>query len=547
MALKTLGPMTRGSATPIEFAFYGFNGGLNVKDPPELVGDNDLTIATNVYLQSGGVRFRNGMNAYGTSIGNLTGLVLARFYQDVLNGNTVSPETVALLGQYNGNLYTMTSGGTNTLVGSIGGSTASAMTTARIQNPNGQFFPAGLTDCTVICTGSGGPYVYDGTHLYTPAGWSSASGARWCAVVNGILWFGGIPKYPNQIFGTGDGILQSMETLPAIRNFVFSAPVQGLCALGSGANAALVVGMNTGISVLYGTGPSTFYRQDVPMTDGVTAGRTMIADRGIAYFLGHNAVYQFDGTSVPQAISYKIEPWILGDPFTPGYPFKSGSRGLSWAAIYNNRLHLGYCSTNTTPDAILVYDLNVKGWTVLTTTPGLNGITLLDAPSDAAPFVALAGSATTGAAYTWDYVPATTTTAVTDNGANVFAQVQTKYFKLGVPGTYKALQRFYPEFQVAGTFAAAFTVSVDYGVTTTNSTSVNPSTASDVLVWDQGLWDSNVWGGLSAFYPFGYPTSRIDMAGTQGDAFAFGVTMTTNLAPWIWTGGTGVFNQRGRV
>ena len=43
----------------------------------------------------------------------------------------------------------------------------------------------------------------------------------------------------------------------------------GLCAAGSGASATLIIGLNTGISVLYGTGPSTFYLQGIPFQDGV--------------------------------------------------------------------------------------------------------------------------------------------------------------------------------------------------------------------------------------------------------------------------------------
>ena len=49
-------------------------------------------------------------------------------------------------------------------------------------------------------------------------------------------------------------------------------------------------------------------RQDMPFQDSVTAGRTMISDNGVVYFLGRNGVYSFDGMSVPKQISEKIEP-----------------------------------------------------------------------------------------------------------------------------------------------------------------------------------------------------------------------------------------------
>ena len=294
MGYKTLGKLQMGSTTPLEFAYFGCRGGLNVLDPPQLVGDDDLTIAKDGYLQVtgdglGGFRMRNGMHlACSGSIPQAGMGIVARFYQGVQSGAVVSPETVKLLEQINDELYSVSST-TYTAIGSIG-SGAKPMTTMRIQNPNDPHFTGGLTDCTVICTGVGGPYVYDGTNLYVPTGWADASGAEWCAIVNGIPWFGGIPAYPNQIFGAGDGVTESMETLPGTRNFVFSAPVRGLCALGSGANAALIVGLNMGFGVLFGTGPTTFYLQEISFEDAVAAGRSMVSANGVVYFLGNNGV-----------------------------------------------------------------------------------------------------------------------------------------------------------------------------------------------------------------------------------------------------------------
>jgi hypothetical protein len=547
MAIKTFGKLQTGEADSLEFGFYGFRGGLNVKAAPQLVGDEDLTVAFQGYLRpDGAFQMRNGMATYGTAISGTGQLILDRFYQTVKNGTSIA-EVNAVLGQFNGTLYSIPSSGSPTTIGSIGNGSTQA-TFARIQDPNDPNFVSGLTDCTVICTGVGGPYIYDGTNLYTPSGWSQASGASWCAVVNGILWFGGIPAFPNQIFGTGDGIIASMESLPAYRNFVLSAPVTGLVAQGTGATATLVIGRNQGVSVLFGTGPSTFFLQDVPFQDGVTAGRTMISANGVVYWLGRNAHYTFNAQTVPTQTSVKVEPWILDDPFTPGYAM-TGNRGLSWSCIYNNRLHLGYCSNATLPNTILVYDLNLNAWTVAQTTPGLSSMVLLDAPNDPSPYGCLAGSATSGQAYTWDYVPPSTTTAVYDGTTPVYAQAQSKYFKLGVPGTNKALQRFYPEFLVSGTFSTVFTVSTDYGLSTQNAETTNPVTSLTSLMWDTAgsLWDQAAWGGLSTFVPFGSPSSRIDFPGIQGESFAFGVSMSSPLAPWIWSGGTGVYSQRGRT
>jgi hypothetical protein len=272
----------------------------------------------------------------------------------------------------------------------------------------------------------------------------------------------------------------------------------------------------------------------------------MISENGICYFLGHQAFYAFDGQSEPKAISAKIEPWILNDPFTPGYPMTQ-NWPLSWAQVYNNRLHLGYCSNSTTPNVILCYDLVVQGWTVLTTTPGIASMITLDAPSDGNPYTCLVGSATTGQVYTWDFVPTDATQPALDDATAVLAQVQTKYFKIGVPGTNKALQRFYPEFLVAGAFQAPFTMSTNYGQVITQVFIENLTPVGSGMTWDVGQWDVNSWGGALGFSSFGAPISRLDFPGTQAESFAFGISTTQSLAPWIWSGGSGVYTQLGRT
>lgn len=543
MPLKTFGKLQSGNPSSLEFGFYGFEGGLNVKGAPQLIRDNELTIATNGYLRpDGAFQMRNGMLAYGVNVAAYP-LYLTRFFQLVKNGTSIT-EVVKLLGVCNGTLYDI-SAGSNTNIGSVGGTTAQAPTFVRFENPNDPNFASGLTDCIVICTGVGGPYVYDGTNLYTPGGWSAAAGARWCEIVNGIIWFGQIPAFPNQVFGTGDGITASMESLPGYRNFVFSQPVVGLKAQGTGATASLVVALNTGISVLYGTGPSTFFLQDIPWNDGVISGRAMASYSGVIFFLGHAAVYSFDAQTIPQPISSKIEPWILNDQFTAGFPMTQ-NQNLAWMKVYNNRLHIGYCSNSVTLNTILCYDLSIKAWTVLQTTPGLASMALLDAPGDPDPYTCYVGSVN-GNVYQWDYVPSSGSNLTYDGTTPVLAQVQSKYFKLGVPGTNKSLTRFSPEYLVTGIFQTTFTVSTDYGLVTTQtqiSSAVNPT---NTLLWDTGLWDLGVWAGPVPFLPFGPPTSRLDFPGIQGESFAFGVSTSTPQSPWIWSGGSGVFVQQGRT
>jgi hypothetical protein len=549
-----LGPTRRKTAGTKDFGAYNFRVGLDIRSTPQEVDDHALTIGTNVYLRAdGGTILRNGMLAFGTPPATGQG-ILARFYQDVKNGSVVTPETVALLEQVGNTLYSVGSV-SNTTIGTIGTGSPNAapMTWVRIQDPNDPHFPSGLTDVIVICTGSGGPYIYDGVNLYVPAGWSQASGAGACAVVNGILWFGQIPAFPNQIFGAGDGITASMETLPAYRNFVLSAPVVGLCAIGTGANAILAVGRNTGLTLLYGTGPSTFYAQDIPFPDGVTAGRSMVSGSGVLYFLGRMAYYNFDGTSTPQRASKRVEPWILNDPIIAAQPNQypmTGNFNLAWATLYNNRIHLGYCANSSSfPNAILTLDLELGGWTVQVPTPGLSSMILLDAPSDPSPYQCYVAAATTGQVYQWDSLGAFVNgqaAMALDGTTPVLATAQSKYFKVGVPGTNKTLTRYYPEFFVSATpFQLPVTVSTDYGNTTASSVIENSSMA--IPLWDSGvLWDSGALWGATGYTSFNAPATRLDFD-IPFEAVAFGFAMSAAMAPFIWAGGTGSFSQRGRT
>uniref|UniRef100_E6QP79 Uncharacterized protein n=1 Tax=mine drainage metagenome TaxID=410659 RepID=E6QP79_9ZZZZ len=550
MAEKTLGRLQKGTTGSLEFGIYGFNGGLNVKSVPQQVGDNDLTVALNVYLStSGGVRMRNGITKHGASLGASPVIGLVRFFQTINAGLPVSPPTVATLAQVGGNLY---NADTATPIGSIGGTTAAPMVTARAQDANDPHI-AGLTDVLVICTGSGGPYVYDGANLYTPAGWADAASAAWCTIVNGVVWFGGIPGNPRTVYGTGDGIVTSFESLPGYNVFLMSHPVTGLCTLGNGASSTLVVGMITGIATISGTGPNNYVLQEIPSVDGVAAGRTMVTydglpgssmftDPGVLFFLGRSGVYQFNGYSPPSQMSIKVEPWILNDPYVPGYPM-SENRNLSFSWVYNNRLHIAYCSNSFVPNTILVFDFIVGGWTVLQPTPGMSSATLLDAPGDPAPSPCVVGSSTSGQLYNWDIEPGAGNVA-TDDGATIQTAFQTKYFPLGVPGTNKMLTRAYPEFFLTGPIQGNFYAQTDYGnIVNAHLLATTPQTG---YLWDVGQWDQAIWSANLVFQPYGPPASRVDFDETQGNTFAFGVTTSGGTAPYIFGGMTGVFKQLGR-
>jgi hypothetical protein len=546
MPLREVGKFPRGQAASRTVYCSDFRGGLNVAASGQALGDTDLTIAYNGYLSTTGAF----SSRFGLS--DLTGQIAAaaavngfRFYQGIVNGTPVMSPTAHTYSivQLGSNIYNEN----GSLIGSVG--SAQPMSWCRVEDPNDPHFVSGLTDVAVMCTGTGGPYVWDGTNLYTPAGWSQASGASWCAVVNGIIWFGGIANFPNQIFGSGDGITASMETLPAYRNFSLTGPVLGLVAQGTGANASLVIGRNAGISVLYGTGPSTFYLQDVPMTDGMPYGHSALAYAGSVVWVGTQSVWLFDGVSIPRSISEKIRSFIEGNnspnQYTPAfgtnYPITTNDGCSPLGAIWNSRYHIIYsASGGSVPDTVLCYDFLVGGWTVVQTTPAISCLWSLDAPADFSTGQDNAGqaraSAGNGHLYAWETVGLAdsntgcydiTTTVGPTTYAPVLSQMATKFFKLGAPGTTKALRRTYPELTVLGPAGLTGVVATDYGATT----STQPQPASTSAFND-------------IFVPSGSPTTRVDWDQVTGDAFSFGIQNTVASGPWTVGGFSAAYHQR---
>lgn len=532
MPLTVSGQRQFGQLNDNEFSWYGMRG-LNINDAPEQLDDGDLTQAINVYLRfDGGVEQRRGITTHGSQLSASPGSNCFRFWQQVINGAASS--AAYTLAQVGGNLYNGETGaqiGANNVLG-VGALPACF---AKIFDPN---HTGGASDICVMTTGVGGPYAFDGSTVYTlPGAAAVTAGARWCAVVNNVLWLGGLPLQPNLIVGT---LVGNPESEPFYQQIALSQPVMGLAVIGSGAQAQLVAGHRHGLSILSGVNPSNFILQEVPYDDGVVAGRSMLTDQGLLYFLGNRAVYTFDG-AVITPISKNVQPWILNDPLYPDFPM-NGDRTISWAFLWNNRYVLFYDSGGVGyPNTALVFDLVVQGWTVLTGLK-LYGFCMKDAPGDATPYAALVMDATKGQLYNWDAFVNTTAYNVSDNGAAIAAVVSSKYFKLGQPGTPKKLRRFYFELFLLGAnpnlSINAGTIS-DYGTVVTTGIVSNTGIAG--AEWDVSQWDQASFATGTLQY-FQY---RKDF-NVVGEAFAFTINSNVVQPPWRWMGGSGVFVQGAR-
>jgi len=561
MPFSRYGKMRRDTAGNLDFGIYDFSGGLNCKSSPQNLADNELTQALNGYLRpDGGFQSRSGLNLYQTLPVDDPVLGLFRFAQYVQA--TKGVEVVRTLAQCGGVLYDLDS---KVALATLSlGKNDKPWSVTMASDPQANPLPltnqSGLTEVAVICTGEPGkgPFIYDGHNLYHPPGWGNAKGAQWCQLVNGVVWFGGIPNFPTQVMSTGAGQVagDSFEAIAGYSIFDFGQPVVGLSSVGAGAQAMLCVGLPNGLALVYGTGPANYTLQNVPMdNDGVACGYAMQSVNGVEYLLGNNNAYLFTpGTSLTtQSItpfSTKVQPWITNDPFTTGYPMQ-GDRNQFFAFTYYDRYHIAYSSANANViDSVLVYDTNIQGWTVLQLGEAITCSTLINAPGDPSPWACLVGG-TNGRVYTWDpYVGQTNslwnvsawdgalwddTTTNNDNGATIQVWVATKFFKVGEPGTVKTLHRIYPEILYPISFGGTATVQTDYGQESVFTAAVYAAQSTGAL-WDVSVWDTAFWQSQpAALTSWNAPASRIDvfslLPNTIGNFLVWNEG-SWNRAPW---------------
>ena len=522
-----------------DFAHYDFGGGINIQDSPQKLADTDLTSAVNVNLSTDGdLVQRLGVIATGSGAPAAPGFGargLFRFVQRIVNGAVVGGPTGAgitqMIKQVGSTLYDATTGAMIGTAGQLGGG-AQDMSCVQVFDP---MHINGPTDILVICVGSAagaGPFAYDGTQLYNfNAAPTNVAGARWCTVINATLWFGNVYGQPNLVVAA---YVNQPENTPGYNTFAMSGPVTGLGVLGSGLQSSLAVGLPTGLSLISGFTPNSFTVNEVPMSDGVTGGRTMITVDGILYFVGDSGIYRYDGQSFTE-ISRKVRPWLLNDPRARDYPM-NGDRTLSWAMYYNRRIYFWYVSLptpTTTPQlaTALVWDLLREGWTIYQSQIAFGaGCVVTAVPNASAPEQVQVVGQADAICYLFDYLNIGTD-QVTDNGIPYVSSWMSKFFKIGDPGTAKRLLRIYPEV-FATTLGTTFTITTDYGAqVNTLQLTARPFT------WDAGMWDLFQWGTLvQAYYK-----KRFDV-NIQGEAFAFGITNSA-LTPYRFMGLSGRFSQ----
>lgn len=407
--------------------------------------------------------------------------------------------------------------------------------------------PVGPTDILVICTGSGGPYYFDGTNISTHPQWTQfAAGAKFCQVSNGTLWFSGIPSAPNTL-------VQMQIGNPSIwqQTYSTSYPVTGLSVLGAGSQSGLFFGMTQGVGITFGVNSVDAYYQEIPHEDGVASSRSCIAVNGLVYFVGNFNIYVFDGQNIT-AIGDNVRPWIICDPNRTDFPMNGNRQLTSFSWYYNDFIYFAYDSGPVGyANTFLVWHLKQQGWTMLTG-PKLAGATLLNAPGDSYPVQCVVVDATVSQAYNWDVFNGTgpNEMGVDDAGAIIVTSILTKYFHLAGHGTQSRLIGITPELFVIQ-FGGQIVVVTDYAASSLLQV-YSYVESGNALVWDQSSWNSANWGGSAGLTFVSIPLQVDDTinGATPGlpptHAFAFGVTTNDKNPPYRWAGLSGEYAIEGR-
>lgn len=516
----------------LDFQTFGFGGGINIQDPLHELKDTELTSAINGYLDVGGAfSGRLGMQANGPAIVSAgPGRGMYRFFQNVTNGHPTQFKCTLM--QVGGSLFDADTGQN---YGSVGGPSAASMSCAKVFDPS----YAGGTDLLIICTGVGGPYVFDGTQVipYSTTG-TTITAARWCYSIGNILWMGGLSLQPNTIAGSQLG---APSVFPGYSIFTFTQPVVGLSSLGVGLQATLVAGLVRGVGLMSGFTPNSFIEQeiipsDTTQRDGVASGLAMCNVDGYTMIPGRYAIYRYDGATFTE-LTQKVRPWVLCDPNHPEFPM-NGDRSLTWSMQWDRRLYFWYCSNSVTPNTALVYDLTARGWTIYSGV-SLGAACAIDAPGDGLPTKLMVADAVLGQQHLFDVhnsADPTTPWAVSDNGVVVRQSFSTKFFRIGDAGCFKRLIQTRSQFQTLQKTAICV--------------AATPNDLSAGVNLNQMNVTASVNNGLTPSAEQAYRAPRADY-NIQGEAFSLGVTtppgQTTPVAPWTCTGITGRISQSPRT
>lgn len=441
-----------------EFPVMQF-AGLNNRDASIHIDDNQASDLLNVHFDNrGAITKRNGYTALNaTAIDGNPIKSLFTYYK--------SDGTRKLLAASGTSVYDVTNG------------TPTAIKTGL--NGNGQRFTAAtFYDKLYLLNGNttDGLMKYDGTNFATVTG---APNGKYVVTHKNRLYIAGDPANPSRLYMSDLG---QPETWPSL-NFIDINTNDGDAITGIAEHLdALVIFKERSVHVLRGTGPQNYSILDSHQSHGTVSHWSIAQVLNQLVYLGRDGVYAYDGKAV-HLISDLIRGSVLGLSDHP--PWQQTYLVNACATEYKNKYWLSVTEGNgqTLNNRVYVYDYLHKAWTRYDLS-----VSCFSLFQTSTSFGLYSGDVTQGFVYHQD-------TGNSDNGANIYAFLQTKDFDFGATSHYKSYK---------GLFFAAqqqdqdYSINIQYIQDLGKQSKVIPLHlgGSNASVWGTFVWGVDVWGAV---------------------------------------------------
>lgn len=475
-----------------EFPIFNFGGGLNNKEAPHRIADNQSPDLLNVnFDQFPAIQSRKGYVALNAT---------------QIDGNPI--KTLISYNKNNGSKYLLATSGTS--IYQWNGTQWVAIKTGL--TGNGLVFGYQVfNDNLYMCNGVDGLLKYDGTTVSTVAG---APQGKYLTLFKNHMFMAGDPANPNLVYFSDLATAESWPALDVIaENTNDGDVITGLKVF----KDMLVIFKERGKFILKGSGPS-YYVNVGPIGKGTVSQNSAVVipdyESGhgdLLVFLARDGVYAFDG----------VHDRLLSDPIQGSVnlwnqQYLSGAVAVDYGHKYWLSVPEGTVVNNT---RTYVFDYIHMAWTRYSIAASC--FVVYQDPTKLTPTL-YSGDTTKGVVYQQD-------TGTTDNGAAFDAYYVTKNFDLGSPAHMK---RFKGLFLFAPTQLQNYSVSVTYNVDFGKSIQVInlPLQSANASKWGSMVFGQSVWGGAANI------ATKTSAIPGMGRFISFKIENAATNLPWAFYG-----------
>jgi hypothetical protein len=326
----------------LPFLYNDFHGGLNTKDAPYLLTDDECRDVNNVQgTTAGAIVKRGGLVTFASPANSFTSLTACE-----------ATTSTFLVGADATNLYSVSTGGTVTSLKSGLSNVRWDFISAPSVAGQGPLYCMNGTDAPQQWTGSGSTANWTATD---PGG--TLPNGTFCIYANNQAFVSGVAASPYRVYYSGFGDPTAWN--PANNNgsgFIDFDPGDGqpITAVGT-VGPYVLIGKARKLYVIVtpGNASASTVTRRLSSDIGCIAHRSISSDPNGTYFLAEDrGVYLTNGSKI-ESISDKIQPTI--DSFV-------GSRALAVGQTFAGHYYLSVPLSTGTNDTILDWDATLSSW-----------------------------------------------------------------------------------------------------------------------------------------------------------------------------------------